>query len=261
MKVKIKKFLFLLLTVMTFALCGLLTACGDEPAIPSAVDITSIQYDGAVITWSEAENAEGYTVSVNGTSETKVQKPSYPFNALATETRVDVTITTYNGEEVSEAVTKTFNRLPKIELTSVTFDKNGRMAWQAVPGATEYILEINGTQTKTPYTEFTNFEQGKNNLIRIKPAADSCFAEWSASMSKDYLAAPSNIKYDGQFISWSGSNIAKGYNVIINGATVATVTGSTYTYDAANTSFDLQIQSVGDGEKCFDSTASFVITI
>ena len=256
MKVKIKKFLFLLLTVMTFALCGLLSACGDEPVIPAMVDASTIQYDGYVFTWSDAENAEGYTVSVNGTSETKVPKPSHNFPAIASEVRVDISITSYNGEEVSETVTKTFTRLPKIEATSIVFDENGRMTWQAVPGATEYIVEINGTTTKTPYLEYSDFVQGQRNTIRIKPAAESCFADWSNPMAKDYLAAPSNIKYDGQFISWSGYSTAKEYNVIINGASVAKVTGTTYTYDAANTSFDLQIQSMGDGTNSFHSTAS-----
>ncbi len=241
---------------MTFALCGLLSACGDEPVIPAMVDASTIQYDGYVFTWAEAENAEGYTVSVNGTSETKVAKPAHNFPAIASEVRVDVSITSYAGEEVSETVTKTFTRLPKIEATSIVFDENGRMTWQAVPGATEYIVEINGTTTKTPYLEYSDFVQGQRNTIRIKPAAESCFADWSNPMAKDYLAAPSNIKYDGQFISWSGYSTAKEYNVIINGASVAKVTGTTYTYDAANTSFDLQIQSMGDGTNSFHSTAS-----
>lgn len=252
MKVKIKKFLFLLLTVMTFALCGLLTACGE----PEVVDVATIQYDGAVITWEEVEDADAYSVSVNGTSATKVKSASHIYRALLTEERVDVTITAFNGDKEGEAVTKTFNRLPTIALDTVTFDENGKMSWQAVPGATEYVVEVNNQTTKTPHLEFTDFVKGQRNTIRIKPAAESCFADWSASTAKDFLSAPTNIKYDGQFISWSGYNTADKYNVIINGATVATIEETTYIYDALNTSFDLQIQSLGDGVESFHSEAS-----
>lgn len=252
MKVKFKKFLFLVLTVITFALCGLLTACGE----PDIVDVASITYDGAVITWDQVEDADGYAVQVNGTSETKVKTNAYPFRALATEERVDVTITAYNGDKAGEAVTKTFNRLPTIALDTITFDENGKMSWQAVAGASEYIVEVNGKTTKTPYLEFTDFVKGQRNQIRIKAAAESCFADWSETMAKDYLAAPTNIKYDGQFISWSGYTTAAKYNVIINGAVVNAITETTYIYDAQNTSFDLQVQSVGDGVNSFHSTPS-----
>ncbi len=252
MKVQIKKFFLLLATVVMVALCGLLVACGE----PEAVNQQSIKYDGYALTWDAVEGANGYTITVNGGKEYSSSTNQFSYPAASTDERIEVTIVAKNGDKAGAATTKLFTRLPKIEEENISFDINGKMTWTQVSGAMEYILEINDTQTRTPALEYSAFPQGRENKIRIKPVAadDSSFAEWSVQLIKDYLAAPSNIKYDGQFISWMGNNAAQSYQLYINGAQYGEpVTGTTFTYDAGNATFELQIQSIGDGARSFHS--------
>ena len=252
MKVQIKKIFLLLATVVMAALCGLLAACGE----PEPVNQQSIKYDGYALTWDAVEGADGYTITVNGGKEYSSSTNQFSYPAASTDERIEVTITAKNGDAAAAPTTKLFTRLPKIEEANITFDINGKMSWTQVPGAMEYILEINGTETRTPALEYSAFPQGQTNTIRIKPVAadDSSFSEWSVQLIKDYLAAPSNIKYDGQFISWTGNTYAQSYQLYINGAKYGEpITGTTFTYDAGNASFDLQVQSIGDGSRSFDS--------
>ena len=255
MKVKIKKIFLLLATVVMAALCGLFAACGE----PEPVNQQSIKYDGYALTWDAVEGANGYTITVNGGKEYSSSTNQFSYPAASTDERIEVTIVAKNGDAAAAPTTKLFTRLPKIEEANITFDINGKMSWTQVPGAMEYILEINGTQTRTPALEYSAFPQGQTNTIRIKPVAadDSSFSEWSVQLNKEYLAPPSAIKYDGQFITWSGSSVAQSYQVYINGAQQGLpVVGASFEYNAQNSSFDLQIQAIGNGTTSFSSVLS-----
>lgn len=252
MKAKIKRFFLLLATVVMFALCGILTACGE----PDAVDQTSIKYDGSMITWTEVDKADGYIVSINGGKEYSASTNQFSYPAASTEDRIEITVTAVRKDKESESATKLFTRLPKIEETSIFFDENGKMTWSQVAGASEYILEINGKESRTAALEYSAFPQGQTNAIRIKPVAvdDSSFSEWSVQLIKDYLAAPTNIKYDGQYITWTGNTYAQAYQVYIDGAKNGDpVTAASFLFDAQNSSFDVQVQSVGNGTRSFNS--------
>ncbi len=255
MKVWIKKIFITLATIMMVALCGLFAACGE----PEAIDQTTIKYDGKTITW-QAVDAEKYEVSINGGTAYTAPTAAFNYPVDSSVEMVEITITAYNGDKASESVTKLFTRLPKIEVSTITFDENGKMSWPAVAGATEYALKINGQEKRTPATEYEDFVAGQTNTIQIMPVAvgDSSFSEWSTQLNKEYLAPPSAIKYDGQDITWSGTSVASGYQIYINGAKYGNpVTNASFlAYDAANESFDLQIQAIGNGTTSFHSKLS-----
>ena len=252
MNAKIKKFFLTLITAIVVACCTLLAACGE----PDAVDQSSIKYDGANITWTAVDNADGYTVQIDGGNEYNASTNKFTYKAPATAEQVEITITAKAGDKTSESASKLFTRLPKIEEANITFDENGKMSWTEVEGANEYILEINGKEVRTAALEYNEFPKGQSNQIRIKPIAldDSSFSEWSVQLNKDYLAAPTNVKYDGQYLTWKGSSISNKYSVYINGALYNNnVTGTSYEYNANSTSFDVEIQNNGNGTSCFNS--------
>lgn len=252
MNAKIKRFFLTLLTAIVVACCTLLAACGE----PDAVDQSSIKYDGANITWTAVENADGYTVQIDGGNEYNASTNKFTYKAPATADQVEITITAKSGDKVSESASKLFTRLEKIDEASITFDENGKMSWAEVEGANEYILEINGKEVRTAATDYNEFPKGQTNQIRIKPIAldDSSFSEWSKQLNKDYLAAPTNVKYDGQYLTWKGNQLTNKYAVYINGALFDNnVTGTSYEYNAQSNSFDVDVQAIGNGSSSFNS--------
>ncbi len=261
---KIKRFFLVLATTLTLALCGILAACGEggigggQQQPLTAVNQESVKYDGKLITWTAVDGAEKYTVTINNGNEYTATVNQFAYPVAATEERVEIAIKAVRGEETTDATVKLFTRLAKIESTNIYFDETGKMTWDPVVGATEYIIRINGVESRSYALEFTDFVQGQRNSISIMPVgpADSTFSEWSATISKDYLATPSNIQYDGQFITFLGNNFATKYMIYINGGAYQEVTSTTFEYDAARNSFDLQVQSLGDGRNSFNSPIS-----
>ncbi len=255
MKVWIRKFFITLATIMMVALCGLFAACGE----PEAIDQTTIKYDGKTITW-QGVDAERYEVSVNGGTASTATTTVYHYSAASTDQTVEITITAYNGDKASAAVTKTFTRLEKIQKADITFDENGKMTWPAVAGATEYVLRINNQEKPTTATEYTDFVIGQTNNIEIMPkAGDATFSEWSEKIIKEYLGVPSELRYDGQVITWKGNTKARAYQLYINGSAYGEpVTSTSLVYDSGATgdqdlTVDFQIQAMGNGDSSFSS--------
>lgn len=247
---KIKKLFLTVVTAVILAMCGLMVACGE----PKAVDQTSIKYDGQLITWSEVAKVDGYVVTINGGNEYSAPTNQFAYPVQDTEDRIEITVKAKKKNKMSEGSTKLFTRLPQIKVDDITFDENGKMTWTAVPGASEYILKINGKDTRTAGTVYTNFVQGQTNTIQIMPVApgDSSFSSWSQQLTKEYLAPPTNIKYDGQFITFVGTTSAQNYALYINGALFDNKVHSGYTYSSDKT-FTMQLQALGDGQNTFNS--------
>ena len=191
---KIKKFFLTLATAILVAMCGLLVACGE----PDGVAQTSIKYDGQLITWSEVAKVDGYVVTINGGTEYSAPTNQFAYPAKDTEDRIEITVKTKKKDKTSEGSTKLFTRLPEIKTEDITFDENGKMSWPEVAGASEYVLKVNGKEQRTAGTVFEGFERGKTNTIQIMPVApgDASFSKWSVQLTKEYLAAPTDIKYD-----------------------------------------------------------------
>lgn len=265
MKMKLKRFFLLVASVMLCAVCGLLVACGggkdsepesSVPQTPGAIVQTSIKYDGSVITWDAVDHAKGYQISINQGNEMFSSTNQFNYVAPGNVESVEVTVYAKGEVENGDSATKIFTRLPAIDVADITFSETGEMSWPAVDGATGYIVKVNGQDIPTSATEFATFEFGKRNTIQIKPVAadDSSFSKWSTAIYKDYLGAPSNIQYDGQFLTFTGSTAAEKYLVYINGSYYAEAMTTTYLYAPSNpATFDVQLQAIGDGKDSFDS--------
>lgn len=244
----IKKLAFLALSAVTiFACATFMSACGKVGKVSSS----TLLYDGNYVTWGEVKNAEGYVVTVNGkiydAEDTKLRVPA---KASDEEVEISVAAIGKKGKE-GEATTRIFYRLDKMEKSSITFDEEGVMSWEEVEGADEYIISLNNEEFTVTDTEFEDFVYGKQNDIKIKPSISdgSSFSTWSDKISKMYLGSPTNIKYDGATLTWTGSNVSTclGYSIYIDGNIYEElVTEKQYAYNAGESSFDVEIKAVGE---------------
>ena len=253
MKAKIKKILLLILTVLTATFIGVFAvACGEELGTLKSNKIT---YDGKTITWSKVKGAKEYVVSIDGGTPKTVDEPKLLFSAGKRDS-VEVSIQPIGKEEEGKTVSRTFTRLETIETSAVTFSEEGVMSWEEVEGADEYILSIGGTEVTVSALEYSEFTyDGKSTQIKIRPSCSdgSTYSTFSSSMTKTFLAEidPATISYDGEMLKWRGAG--SNYKVFIDGAEMLTVNSTQYVFDAEESDFFVQVQTIGDGVNSFSS--------
>ena len=243
-----KKLITVLLCLsVVAALCFGLSACGED--LQSLYKPTNIAYDGARLTWDKVTLAEYYTVSINGGEEKRVNTALYNFDAKKTEFDAQVNAV-ISGKSYGETVHFT----PLDDIENITVADNGELSWDEVVGATGYRISVNGSILPVDSAEAHFAAESGSNRIKVRAVVvgdNSYYSSWSEEKQLFVNAAPSNVKYDGETISWIG-NAAK-YEVNINGQT-QTVTTSNMLYNSNNLDFGVEIKAIGDHITTFDSS-------
>ncbi len=249
-----KKFLITLLAVLTGAFCLFFIAGCDKSKnkAPSAVSASSIKYDGYKCTWSAVSGATEYvvkfTTNKDGVEKTKeYSRPdaSFSYNGTTYDS-VEISITAKNAKGSSSVVNKLFTRIDPLDSSTIVWDENGMLSWEEVAEATGYILNINGKEVTCDYTAYDDFEKGKN-IVKIMPTAPDTYSAWSSTVTMTFLETPTNIKYDGDYLSWTGVTDGLNYQVRIDGSNEIPVSGgkTRVEYDADGQNFSVTVQAIG----------------
>lgn len=239
-----KRIILVLMIIAVIALGAVaLVSCNRDK---DADTPQNIAYDGQYITWSKVDGANHYTVSING-GEAK-RSNSTTFAYVSTES-FEVTVTAvFDKKEKSASIT--FSPLAKI--TNISVSNNGELSWESVSGASAYSISINGTVETITDTAYTKLPTGTNR-VKIKPivAGDTSFySDYSDEISVFIYESPTNIKYDGVNITWSGN--ASSYEIKVNGTT-STVSGNTFAYNSESKDFEIEIKALGNHTSTYDS--------
>lgn len=249
-----KKWLVLVLSVLSvLAAMIALAACGGKGY--SGPD--NIAYDGQYITWDKAQvavigtSADYYNVSINGGEKQRSNSTTY---AYASSETFEVTVAAvFDGKEKASA-SVTFKPLPAIEEVFIADD--GSLSWNAVVGANAYSLTINGQAATTTDTHY-ELPAG-NSRVKVKPivSGDSTFySSWSKEVSASIYNTPTNIKYDGATLSWTGN--ASEYLVTVNGVPMSeTARGNSCQLNSENKDFTVEVKALGNHTSTYDSKAA-----
>lgn len=243
MKKKVVLFILSLLAVVLLAVG--LTACDKaEDFLYSAPE--NIAYDGQYITWSKTDGAKHYTVAIDGGNATRSNSTSFTYSSDDT---FEVTVTAvFEHTEKSSSVT--FKPLDAIE--NITVTENGEIDWPAVNGASAYSLSINGVLKTVTDTHYDALPEG-DNRVKVKPVVsgdNTFYSYFSKEVSVFIYGAPSNIKYDGVSVTWTGN--APSYRVTVNGVSNE-VKGNSYTYNSQQEDFTVEIKALGNHTGTYDS--------
>lgn len=255
----------LLLTLALIALCSAsalcFTACNggaNKVKPPAPVDASTILYNGEVLSWQAAKDATAYDVTFNGRSTT-VYSAKFTSAVSTSVNEVTVTVTSKNSGGSADTVGRSFTRLKTINASDLHFDVNGTLSWDHVDGANGYTVELNGSEKSNGASNiFKDFVYGQRNTIRVKAVGgDDTFATYGTSTTKTYLGEPTSLRYDGETVYWSGSELATSYTLYVNGSEKKRdLRGSQCEYLTNDKKFKLAIQSVGDGKDTFSSQIS-----
>ncbi len=195
------------------------------------------------LTWTKVSGATKYRVQrLNGTTWSTINYPttnSYTDTGLKNDTTYKYRVLAYvNGawSTASSAVSaKPFNTTPK-NVKATAGDKNVKIAWTKVSGATKYrVQRLNGTTWSTvnypatnSYTD-TGLTNGTTYKYRVLAYVNGAWSTASSAVSaKPFNTTPKNVKATAGdkkvTLSWTAVSGATKYRVQrLNGTTWSTV--------------------------------------
>ncbi len=206
----------------------------------------NIAYDGQYITWTKCDGAKHYTVSINGAEPVRSNSTTYAF---ASDETFEVTVTAVY-EKIEKSAALTFKPLATIQ--NITVGNDGEVSWEQISGANAYSVSINGADTVVTDTRISTLPEGSNR-VKIKPlvSGDNTFySKYSQEVNVYIYSAPTNVKYDGKTLTWTG-NSSK-YEVTVDGISKE-VDGNSYIYDSQNKDFTVEVKALGNHTATYDS--------
>ncbi len=243
----------ILVVLLMLSLVMTLVACeAEELTAP-----TTVTYDGVTLDWDDVSTAESYNVVIN--SGTAIPVYSSQYNYTNTAEQFTVSISSNRGDEVSLTLDYTFVKLG--EVTNLVYEEaNGRVTWDAVTNADQYIVKLNGESVATVgVAQFTSLVTGVNS-IQVMPVCSTnstYYGTWSETLSLELLSTPTNLSYSdsNNVISWDRVAGASSYKLTINDAIIST-TSNSYTYELADGMYGdivLAVQAVSNVENVYSS--------
>ena len=255
-----KRFLLLaLIAVLALSFATVLSACNKQEEQTGPVKIEApkdFDYDGKYITWADANGAATYEIVVDEGEPVTWKSSTFRYEATEDKFTVSVTAKAAEGSEEyldSDTVTKIFDKIAAVE--NVEFADDATMTWNAVSGATGYVVEYNnGTKTKVTDCVFAQLPAGKYS-VKVKAIRDSepnyvYYTENPVSTNITVLESvvSDRITYDGATIKWNAISGAVNYKVSIDDSEGVVSTNSV-SYDANGQSFNVKVLALGDPSK------------
>lgn len=245
-----RKNLFRIIVLFIFVL-PFLAGCGNTEDLTGLYKPTNIKYNGSAISWDKVSLADYYMIEINAGEKTRVNTNMYTYDSENLE--FDVSVYAVVGElEMSED--KHF--IPLDSISNIYVSNTGLLTWESVLGASSYEVYVNGSSA-TSSLEVNEYQAvAGRSTIKVKPLVsndDSYYSYWSEEVVVTVNSAPTSIKYDGELLSWSGSNSS--YDVKINGVS-QTVNGTSLTYNSQNNDFYVEVVALGDYTTTYDSVVT-----
>ena len=262
MKLKCLTAVFALLLLAACALT--LVACGgggdDTPDALAAP--TDFAYNGSILSWGAVEGAEKYSVQIGSGEPFSTGSTGYPF--LNTSGEAFTVSVTAICEGMANSPTATHTFIPLASVTAFTVTPEGALSWEAVEGATEYQIEVDGGKTETVTEPLYTGLTGGTHSVRVKPVGTSAepgtsyYANWSAAKSITRLASVSTdgITYsaESRVLSWGNVTGATKYHLVVTGGATADVELTLPRYEiSATDDFTVTVTAIGDNNLLYSS--------
>lgn len=256
---KKKVLLLALIALLTLSLGTFFTACSkeEEQGPVKLAAPTDFDYDGTYITWADTKGAVEYNVVINDAEPIDILSSTVKYKATEDKFTVSVTAKAAEGSEEyldSDTVTKIFDKIAAVE--NIEFGEDATMTWDAVSGATAYVVEYNkGTKTRVTDCVFNELPAGTYS-VKVKAVRDAepSYVYYTVDAKTTNITvlesvASDRITYDGEKIKWNAISSAINYKVWIDESDMGTTTTNEFTYDAKAKSFNVKVLALGNAER------------
>lgn len=242
-----------LFAIMMIALA--LAACGNQaPDTPSGMAL-----DGRELSWDEVEDAEGYTVEIDGeTYDTDTHAFTIPDSIFG---EIEVALRAYDGDDVSEwSEGETFELTRTLDAPEGLVQDGRTVSWDPVEHAEGYVLSIDGSEHVVEETSYTmdTLVSGEVRVLALgdeeSSTQDSPFSQ-ALTLSAP-LNAPENLAFEDGVLSWDAVSNADHYEIKLDGTTVDTTTETAFTVSDHTGDIDASVVATSDDEAYGDSPES-----
>ena len=222
------------------------------------VSIFDVQ--GEVISWNAVEGAQNYLITIECGDEEHQHVEVDLGDATAYDfTNCDMKVggikfvvtATANGFAASKSNVFAFEQSLE-QVTGVQVNNATQMlTWNAVEGATAYVVIINGQSVKVAETSYDIKEYAGQLAITVEAVATKYNSVPSETFNynKAMLAAPTQLAVINKTLSWAAVAGTEKYNVMING-TAYEVTGTSFSlapYVVAGVKeYEVSVQAVAE---------------
>ncbi len=230
--------------------------------------------DGNTIKWSEVEGATGYSVYLNDAKVSETESNFYEISEslLATSGNkiyvipkgsCNLSSTASDGNDFTGNGVISLDRLS--EVTGLSYSDK-EISWNAVDGADEYEIYVNGVLLDTTYETFYSLADVSTSTARtdvytvracgtnVIPSAVS-----TEKITLTYLASPSNVNISGTVLSWSAVESAHEYHIYANAGLVKAVNASTLSFNLLGTlakgTYEIRVIPVGENDNVISPDA------
>lgn len=248
--------LFILISLLVFVAC-------DDGSGKTLGSVTDINYDGTTITWKAVDNAEKYTVSINGEEGISAPVPMFTYgNSSGSAFTVSI-VAKAEGCKDSTPTTITFSPLDMV--TNIQISDDGTISYNPVDGAAYYLINVDGVDHIEAGLTYDKLTAG-THVIKISAKADSengktiYYSKYSDPRSVTICGEvdKNKIKYDSItcMLSWSGVSHAQSYEISIqsnSGVLKETVNKTSYEFEPHNSNFTVSIRALGNHSSSYDS--------
>ena len=207
--------------------------------------IGEITENSIEISWNEIEGAIGYELETDGVVTVMENQTSSVHTGLEAGTLHHYRVRPLFEEETGQWSTiVSAQTLPgNIDNVEVNATKGSiLLTWEAVNGATGYVVEIDGTETDVGAVNrylHENLLPGTDHVYRVKARNLSGCGTYSqqihASTLKEISYEPTNIlatsEADKIILAWDIVAGASGYQIEIDGETMVDVEGAVYVHE------------------------------
>ena len=178
------------------------------------------------LSWTKVEGATSYIVRITVGGET-VEKTVYTESIFMGDYRGDITAevisVAFGYQSTSEVITYTNTRLPAPTNIKVS---GSTITWDAVEGATGYVVSIDGKEFATTTNSMTmsdqHFVQGQKEY-KISIRANASNAKDNSMYSEEFTAKygvmGDRLSYENNVLSWDAVFGAVKYVITINAGT------------------------------------------
>ena len=195
------------------------------------------------LSWNQIKYATDYKVVING--ETVILtggKTSVSLRNFATSPVTAEVIPCSNGYISPEAASYRYERKRLVAPAGLKIEKSV-LSWNAVAGATSYVVSISGQEYAAEGTSFdlstATLANGVDYEIAVK-AVGATESVYSDALEAQYLTISESLIYAKNTVSWRNVIGAKSYNVTVN--------GEAFTAEAGVTSFKITLTQKGENE-------------
>ena len=199
--------------------------------------ITSVTYDAAsdAFVWFPVENATSYFVELTYGDKTYSanigNKTSFSLANYSGALTVKVTPVT-EGYNSPDATTTTFTKTAPAAPTGLTIS-GYTITWDAVEGATSYVVKIGNASYTTDTNSYTVATEGlvvgDYYAISVQAIAATGASAFSSTVNAGYLVMDPIVNYTKNTVTWTPVLGATNYLVRVNGGATVSVNGTSTT--------------------------------